>query len=353
MRTRRTRNYAAQTMESSSISFGELAKQFLEDRKARGNASQTIKHYGQSIRKLETFFAYRTCGKEEYTLLTREEAIDCGASVQCSILDEKNLDSSFRSFLYEVEGLGEQTVNTYFRDYRVIVYYAIDQQLVRERNIIVKSAETGVKDVYTADELEKLLRKPDQDCIFSEYRNWVVVNYLLATGNRVGTIVNLKISDLDFDDYMIAVNTQKNKRKTRIPMEREQLAKILRHYIDEWLTDENGRYTTEFLFPSSYAENDKAMNRVSMGRAIANYNKSRGVNKTSIHLFRHTFAKNWIIHGGDLHSLQRILGHSTLDMVVHYANLYDTDLNDKVAEFSTLSQFQSQGHHSLRKRQKS
>ena len=134
--------------------------------------------------------------------------------------------------------------------------------------------------------------------------------------------------------------------------EREQLAKILRHYIDEWLTDENGRYTTEFLFPSSYAENDKAMNRVSMGRAIANYNKSRGVNKTSIHLFRHTFAKNWIIHGGDLHSLQRILGHSTLDMVVHYANLYDTDLNDKVAEFSTLSQFQSQGRHSLRKRQR-
>ena len=55
MRTRRTRNYAAQTMESSSISFGELAKQFLEDRKARGNASQTIKHYGQSMESIWLF----------------------------------------------------------------------------------------------------------------------------------------------------------------------------------------------------------------------------------------------------------------------------------------------------------
>ena len=57
----------------------------------------------------------------------------------------------------------------------------------------------------------------------------------------------------------------------------------------------------------------------------------------SIHLFRHTFAKNWIIKGGDLHSLQKVLGHSTLEMVTHYANLYDADLRPKVENYSVLA----------------
>ena len=42
------------------------------------------------------------------------------------------------------------------------------------------------------------------------------------------------------------------------------------------------------------------MTRDSMDNAIYHYNRRRGVQKTSVHLFRHTFAKNWIMNGGDL-----------------------------------------------------
>ena len=337
MRTIRKRTWAVQTTKGSEVTFEAMARNFIDDQYSKGNAPSTIKHYEQSLRKICTFLAYYTLGEQAYLDLTREEAQTMGGQTLCSVLDEQGLDKAYRAFLYNLENVNDQTINTYFRDYRVIVYYAIDHNLAESRQISIKNLESGIKDVYTIQELEKLLKRPGKKCSFSEYRNWVVVNYLLATGNRVSTVVNLKISDLDFDDNMIAINVQKNKKRARIPMEKAHLAKILRTYIDEWLIGSDGTYLSEYLFPSSYAENSRPMSRVSMGRAIANYNRSRGVQKTSIHLFRHTFVKNWIIGGGDLHSLQRILGHSTLDMVVHYANLYDTDLREKVDEYSALS----------------
>ena len=62
--------------------------------------------------------------------------------------------------------------------------------------------------------------------------------------------------------------------------------------------------------------------------AIRKYNINRGVQKTSIHLFRHTFAKKYLIDcGGDAFTLQRILGHSTLEMTRQYCNLYNIDLS--------------------------
>lgn len=48
--------------------------------------------------------------------------------------------------------------------------------------------------------------------------------------------------------------------------------------------------------------------------------------KTSIHAYRHTFAKNWILNGGDIFTLQKILGHSSIEMVKNYVNLYSDEL---------------------------
>ena len=51
---------------------------------------------------------------------------------------------------------------------------------------------------------------------------------------------------------------------------------------------------------------------------IVKYNNSRGVERTSIHAFRHTFARKYLVDcGGDAFSLQRLMDHSTLKMTLN------------------------------------
>ena len=155
--------------------------------------------------------------------------------------------------------------------------------------------------------------------------------------NGVEGAEDFDLDDIDFEENMININVQKNKKKSRIPLE-SRLRKVLLEYIDAWLIYDDDNYVSPYLFPSSYTQSSsRPISRYALSQAIADYNISRGVKKTSCHLFRHTFTKNWILNNGDLHSLQKILGHSTLDMVTKYANLWGEDLKPKVEKYSILA----------------
>ena len=98
----------------------------------------------------------------------------------------------------------------------------------------------------------------------------------------------------------------------------QSLKAALNIYLKLW--DWN---SDDYLFP---ANDGKQMPVSGIGGSIRRYNLSRGVSKTSMHLFRHTFAKNYIMAGGGMAQLQAILGHSTLDMTRKYVNLYGKDI---------------------------
>ncbi|MBW4084993.1 site-specific integrase [Paenibacillus sp. S150] len=68
-----------------------------------------------------------------------------------------------------------------------------------------------------------------------------------------------------------------------------------------------------------------------MQENIQEYGRTAGIAgaRVSPHTFRHTMAKFCIINGGDIFTLQKILGHSTLDMVNYYVELFSTDIQDR------------------------
>jgi len=196
--------------------------------------------------------------------------------------------------------------------------------------IHIQKVDKKIKETYNERELSLLLKKPNlKDCDFGEYRTWVYSNYLLATGNRISSVLNVKIEDLDYSNNLITVNKMKNRKAQIIPM-----SKTLCEILQEYLQYRNGE-PSDYLFCT--VTGTKA-SRKSYQDALARYNKSRGVMKTSSHLYRHTFAKLWILNGGDIFRLQKMLGHSDLSVVKEYVNMFGNDLSIDFDKFNPLDQ---------------
>lgn len=228
------------------------------------------------------------------------------------------------------QGLRETTVNTNLRAVRSLLYYLMEIGKLTRFKIQLTKVEEVVKETYTEDELRKLLKKPNlQKSSFNEYRIWVLENYLLATGNRITTALNVQIKDVDFANGLITLRKTKNRKQQIIPMP-HSLIQILQEYMEI-----RGGKDDDYLFCNNWGgKPDKR----TFQKCVADYNIKRGVNKTSCHLFRHTFAKMWILNGGDAFRLQKMLGHSTLEVTRRYVQMFSNDLQ---LDFDTFNPLES------------
>lgn len=148
----------------------------------------------------------------------------------CSTID-KNTVIDYIIYLKEKKDINQTSQNTYLRHLRVFFYYCMEMGYIKNFQIKIKSSPVTNKDVYTQKELEILLKKPDlKKCDFSEYRNWVITNFLLGTAVRLSTLKNIKIEDLDFDNMQISLRIVKNKTPYCIPMS-YSLKNILFEYL--------------------------------------------------------------------------------------------------------------------------
>ena len=69
------------------------------------------------------------------------------------------------------------------------------------------------------------------------------------------------------------------------------------------------------------------------------YNKGRGVERTGIHRDRHTFAKQRFLNGGNIVTLSKLMGHSSLEITQNYTNLLVSDLGKEVKALNLLDKF--------------
>lgn len=227
------------------------------------------------------------------------------------------------------KGLKTTSVNTVLRSTRTFLYYLMETgKMNRFKVSLQKEEEEVIKETYTEDELRRLLKKPNMRKVdFNEYRVWVLENYLLATGNRISTALSVQIKDIDFNNNLITLRKTKNRRQQIIPMS-HSLIQILQEYLGI-----RGGENEDYLFCNNWG--GKADIRT-FQQCVADYNIKRGVNKTSCHLFRHTFAKMWILNGGDAFRLQKMLGHSTLDITKKYIQMFSDDLKIDFNSFNPL-----------------
>lgn len=220
------------------------------------------------------------------------------------------------------------TVNTYLRALKAILYYFMKLGYMDKFHIPLVKFDKPVIEVYTDQEVKILLKKPNRSkCAFAEFRDWTICNVLYSTGIRCSNILDLKVREVDLYNNLLYLKTTKNRKPLALP-----ITKSLQPILREYLSVRNGN-GEEYLFCTSYGDKIK---RGSLYHSMVDYNLNRGVNKTGIHRWRHTFAKQWILNGGDIIKLQKTLNHSDLDMVRNYVNIFTKDLQDGFEDFNPL-----------------
>jgi len=301
--------------ENGSKNVCEGFEEFIKYCRVKNLSSKTISYYKECFRKFTEFFS--------------EE----------KMLDEIT-EETIRDYILHLKANTEAnntSINTRLRGLRVMLNYFMKQGYMGSFKINLLKTNKKIKETYTNQELKILLEKPDlKECNFAEYRSWVIVNYLLATGNRLNTIINVKIEDLDLEEGYVKLRRTKNNHEQIIPISRE-LSKVLLEYLEYRKGDPE-----DYLFCNKYS---KKLTPNAAKIAIRKYNRRRGVGKTSIHLFRHTFAKKWILAGGDIFRLQKVLGHKSLDMVREYVEMFGQDLKKDFGKFNALDQLVEQKEH--------
>ena len=88
-------------------------------------------------------------------------------------------------FYLKDQQLHDTTINTNLRMVRAFLYWCMEKGYLEKYPIRLVRADDPIKEPYTTDELQKLLKEPDcKTCSFAEYRNWVIVNFLLGNASR-------------------------------------------------------------------------------------------------------------------------------------------------------------------------
>lgn len=288
-----------------NLTVQEAFELFIRKCRVKNLSEQTIKAYYDKLKKFIEFVE-PTTHIEEIT----SEVVD--------------------NYILELreEDINDVTVATLLRHLRAFIYYCQECGYVENFKIHIPKAEKKIKETYTIEELEKLLAKPDVNkCSFTEFKTWAFENYLIATGNRLSTALSIKIGEIDFENGLIRMSRTKNRKQQIIPLS-NSLAIVLKEYLEI-----RGGESDDYLFCNNYGE--KACSRTYQ-QLVQRYNIKRDVNKSSIHCFRHTFAKQWIMNQGDLARLKTILGHSSIAVTNEYLQMFGQDLQMDFEKFNPL-----------------
>jgi integrase/recombinase XerD len=286
---------------------------FINEKKALGRTGNTLDGYESAYRRFKEYFG--------------TEADRTGDIVGSMIIE---WIAAMRD-----EGLADASINHYISMLRCFLYWCMedDKQFIRKFRIkLVSVREQKPKD-YTLEEVERLLEKPKSSKSFSEWRTWAMVNFIMGTGARVGTIVDIQMRDVDLTEGKVFYRHTKNKRLQVVNLS-PQLIVVLREYIDKCRYDANDE---DYLFCNDRGEQST---RNLLYLAHQRYARSRGVDKYTLHGLRHTFAREWYLNGGDIVQLSKVLGHTSLEMSEHYMNVYADSARDRFIEFNPLENIQ-------------
>lgn len=269
--------------DKDAISSQELLQKFLEAKRIEGCSEKTLSYYQKTIDRM-----LKKIGKEVVHIMTEDLRSYLTDYQRQSNLSRVTIDnvrrilSSFFSWLEDEEYLIKSPI----------------------RRIHKVKTTSSIKDTYSDEDLEKMRDSCD------ETRDLALIDMLASTGMRVGELVLLNQSDIDFTERECKVLGKGNKERIVYFDARTKI------HLQEYLKERNDNNNALFVSLKS------PHNRLTISGVesrVREIGKRLNIEKVHPHKFRRTLATKAIDKGMPIEQLQQLLGHKRIDTTLQYA----------------------------------
>ena len=275
----------------------------------RGLSSHTIQNYIRDVKKLISFI-----DKKKITCTP----IEINEDLIQQFIYEIAKEISPRSQARIISGLRS------FFDYLIFENYRASNP-----TDLIETPKIGVKlpDTLSEQEINSLISAIDLSKAEGE-RNRAMLETMYSCGLRVSELIDLKISDLFFDEGFIKIVGKGNKERfVPIHSSAQNYIMLYMNEIRSHLSIKKGFEDTLFLNRRGKSLSRQMIFMILKALAIKiNLNK-----KISPHTFRHSFATHLLKNGADLRAIQQMLGHESITTTEVYVHL-DTSYLKKIVE---------------------
>ncbi len=285
---------------------------FLRDCKIRNLSESSLKYYRNEL------IAFRGL-LEDQDLPTHPSKITI-----------KTIKENVIYYMMETLGRKESSINTRLRAIRAFFNFLyregmLEYNPVQELSLIKQKKE--IIEAFSREQLRDIFRQPNQST-FTGFRDYTLMLLMIETGVRARELCGICVKDIRWDDNQIRVDGKGNKERL-VPIQ-TTVKRQLRKYLAI-----RGDIATPNLFVTI---DDTPITIRQLQERIAKYGRMANVKdvRCSPHTFRHTFAKMSVQNGADVFSLQKVLGHTSLEMVRNYVNLFSSDVYDAHKKFSPV-----------------
>lgn len=286
--------------------------EFLLEQRVRGNSLQTIDYYSFAL-GLFSSYVVKDLPVSDITLLMCKE-------YYLHLSTDKSINSV--------------SVQSYIRGLRSFLRWLYDQDYI-EVNICdrfkLPKATRKVIDVLSDDEIAKLLAALSGD-EWLTVRNRLIVALMLDSGLRLNEVVTLQAAHVHLKDRYLIVTGKGDKQRT-VPFG-EFTANTLEQYL--FVTRSAGSRGTLLIKVSETLCGFEPITQATVKNMFRRLKVRSGISRLYPHLLRHTFATRYLENGGNIYTLQEILGHSSLEMVKKYLHLATSRIRADFPRYSPL-----------------
>lgn len=280
----------------------------------RGLSSHTIQSYIRDIKKLVTF-------------LDKKQIICSPIEINEDLIQE---------FIYEIakeiSPRSQARIISGLRSY--FDYLIFENYRTSNPTDLIETPKIGIKlpDTLSKEEIDSLISAVDLSKGDGE-RNRAMLETMYGCGLRVSELIDLKISDLFFDEGFIKIIGKGNKERfVPIHLSAQNYIVLYMNEIRSHLPIKKGYEDTLFLNRRGKSLSRQMIFMIIKDLAIKiNLNK-----KISPHTLRHSFATHLLKNGADLRAIQQMLGHESITTTEVYVHLDTSYLKEIVEKYHPI-----------------